>query len=63
MTRRPVKTGVRSSRERAKVYQFLKEQCSAGRQVYVVYPVIDESEKVDLKAATTMAEHVSSRRW
>jgi ATP-dependent DNA helicase RecG len=56
--RRPVKTGLRSSRDRAKVYGFLREQCSAGRQAYVVYPVIDESEKVDLKAATTMAEHL-----
>ena len=56
--RRPAKTGVRSSRDRDTVYQFLKEQCSAGRQAYVVYPVIDESEKVDLKAATTMAEHL-----
>jgi ATP-dependent DNA helicase RecG len=56
--RRPVKTGVRSGRDRGKVYEFLKEQCSAGRQAYVVYPVIDESEKVDLKAATTMAEHL-----
>ena len=53
-----MKTGIRSSRDRGKVYQFLKEQCSAGRQAYVVYPVIDESEKVDLKAATTMAEHL-----
>jgi ATP-dependent DNA helicase RecG len=56
-----VKTGVRSSKDRAKVYGFLQEQCSAGRQTYVVYPVIDESEKVDLKAATTMAEELRER--
>jgi ATP-dependent DNA helicase RecG len=53
--RREVHTTVRSSRSRSAIYQFLREQCGAGRQVYVVYPVIDESEKVDLKAATTMA--------
>jgi ATP-dependent DNA helicase RecG len=51
----PVRTGIRRSRDRPKIYAFLKEQCASGRQVYVVYPVIDESEKVDLKAATTMA--------
>jgi ATP-dependent DNA helicase RecG len=53
--RRPVATGVRTSAERARVYQFLREQCAAGRQAYVVYPVIEESERLDLRAATTMA--------
>ncbi len=56
--RREVRTTVRSSRSRAAIYKFMSEQCQAGRQVYVVYPVIDESEKVDLKAATTMAEQL-----
>jgi len=53
-----VKTGIRSSRDRAAVYGFLQRVCASGRQAYVVYPVIDESEKVDLKAATTMAEEL-----
>ncbi len=56
--RTPVKTGVRSSRSRAKVYQFLRDQCAAGRQVYIVYPVIEESEQLDLRAATKMAEEL-----
>jgi ATP-dependent DNA helicase RecG len=55
MGRSRVRTGIRTSRDRSKIYGFLKQQCAEGRQVYVVYPVIDESEKVDLKAATTMA--------
>lgn len=50
-----VRTGIRSNRQREEVYHFVKEQCQAGRQAYVVYPVIEESERVDLKAATTMA--------
>jgi ATP-dependent DNA helicase RecG len=53
--RTPVKTGVRSSRSRARIYQFLRDQCAAGRQAYVVYPVIEESKQLDLKAATRMA--------
>jgi ATP-dependent DNA helicase RecG len=57
----PVKTGVRANSDRLKVYQFLRERCEAGRQAYVVYPVIEESERVDLKAATTMAEELRSR--
>jgi ATP-dependent DNA helicase RecG len=56
--RRDVRTTVRSSRSRSAIYDFVREQCETGRQVYVVYPVIEESEKVDLKAATTMAEQL-----
>ena len=56
--RREVRTSIRSSRNRQAIYKFVTEQSRAGRQVYVVYPVIEESEKVDLKAATTMAEQL-----
>ncbi len=57
--RTEVKTGVRSSRSRARIYQFLRDECAAGRQAYVVYPVIDESELLDLKAATRMATELA----
>ncbi|UCD22977.1 MAG: ATP-dependent DNA helicase RecG [Gemmatimonadota bacterium] len=57
----PVRTGVRSNKDRAAIYRFLQEQCKLGRQAFVVYPVIDESEKVDLKAATTMATELGKR--
>ncbi len=59
--RPPVRTGVRFDKDRPAVYRFLSERCAAGQQVYVVYPVIEESEKVDLKAATTMAEVLRKR--
>ncbi len=59
--RRPVATGVRTSAQRARIYQFLREQCAAGRQVYVVYPVIEESERLDLRAATTMAGELAAK--
>ncbi len=54
-----VKTAVVSDRSRAKVYQFVKGCCAAGGQAYVVYPVIEESQRVDLRAAVTMAEELS----
>jgi ATP-dependent DNA helicase RecG len=60
VSRTPIRTAVRSSRDRSAIYTFLVEQCRAGRQVYVVYPVIEESERVDLKAATTMAEELEA---
>ncbi len=50
-----VKTALRGEAARAKIYEFIRTECAAGRQAYVIYPVIDESEKADLRAATTMA--------
>jgi ATP-dependent DNA helicase RecG len=51
-----VKTALRTDAARNKIYEFIRSECAAGRQAYVVYPVIEESERADLKAATTMAE-------
>jgi len=51
-----VKTALRGDAARKKIYAFIRSECAAGRQAYVIYPVIDESERADLKAATTMAE-------
>ena len=56
--RTPVKTVVLGEDQRAGVYKGIEREIAAGRQVYVVYPLIDESEKVDLKAATKMFEHL-----
>jgi ATP-dependent DNA helicase RecG len=50
--RKPVKTALRSESSREKVYRFIREQILAGRQAYIVYPLVNESEKTDLKAAT-----------
>ena len=50
-----VKTALRTDAARGKIYEFIRSECAAGRQAYVIYPVIDESERADLKAATTMA--------
>jgi ATP-dependent DNA helicase RecG len=47
--RKPIKTLHKFDSHRLQVNQFLKEQIAAGRQVYIVYPLIDESEKLDLK--------------
>jgi ATP-dependent DNA helicase RecG len=47
--RKPVKTIHKFDSHRLQVNGFLKEQLRAGRQVYIVYPLIDESEKLDLK--------------
>jgi ATP-dependent DNA helicase RecG len=57
--RRPVKTLVKPDSRRDDVYALAREQLKQRRQVYVIYPLVEESEKVDLKAATEMAEHLA----
>jgi len=47
--RKPVKTVHRFDKSRLKVFSFIREQISKGRQIYVVYPLIKESEKLDYK--------------
>ena len=47
--RKPVKTVQRFDKARITVFQFLKDQIAEGRQVYIVYPLIKESEKLDYK--------------
>jgi ATP-dependent DNA helicase RecG len=54
-----IKSALRGEPARSKIYEFIRRECAAGRQAYVLYPVIEESEKVDLKAATTMAERLA----
>jgi len=49
-----VVTRVAAESNREKVYQVIRREIDKGRQAYVVYPIIDESEKIDLKAATLM---------
>ena len=47
--RKPVKTMHKYDNNRLKVFQFIKEKIKEGRQIYVVYPLIEESEKLDFK--------------
>jgi ATP-dependent DNA helicase RecG len=47
--RKPIKTIHKFDSHRLEVNHFLKKQMEIGRQIYMVYPLIDESEKVDLK--------------
>lgn len=47
--RKPVKTVHRYDSNRLKVFRFLRDEIAKGRQVYVVYPLIQESEKMDYK--------------
>lgn len=59
--RTPVKTVVLGEDQRAGVYKGIEREVGLGRQIYVVYPLIDESEKLDLKAATKMFEELRDK--
>lgn len=50
--RTPVRTTLRLPDRRPAVYDFVDSEIEAGRQVYIVYPLVSESEKVDLLSAT-----------
>ena len=58
--RKPVITKVRSEDARNKIYHFLDGVIRKGRQVYIVYPLVEESEKLDLLNAKQMAEHLQA---
>lgn len=58
--RSPIETRVYNEKEREKVYLVIKKEIEAGRQAYIVYPLVEESEKSDLMDATNMAEKLKS---
>ncbi|MFA5907602.1 MAG: ATP-dependent DNA helicase RecG [Vicinamibacterales bacterium] len=57
--RKPVRTLVKADSRRDEVYAMIRDEIKRGRQVYVIYPLVEESEKIDLKAATAMAEELT----
>ena len=57
--RQSVTTALRPENARARVMAFVDRQLEQGRQAYLVYPLIEESEKVALKAATKAFEELS----
>ncbi len=56
--RTPVETQVVGEKDRKEAYAAVAVALSAGHQAFIVYPVVEESEKVDLRAATQMAERL-----
>lgn len=57
--RKPIKTVHRTDSQRLAVFGFLKEEIGKGRQIYIVYPLIEESEALDLKHLMDGYESIS----
>ena len=58
--RQEIKTKVYHERERDRVYRLILGELEKGRQAYIVYPLVEESEKVELLNATGMASELSA---
>jgi ATP-dependent DNA helicase RecG len=58
--RLPIKTTAKPESRRDEIYDFVRTQLGEGRQVYVIYPLVEESAKVDVKAATEMADTLAN---
>ena len=56
--RKPIKTIAKPETRRDDIYDFVRKELDLGRQTYVIYPLIEESAKIDLRAATEMADHL-----
>ncbi|NTW73866.1 MAG: ATP-dependent DNA helicase RecG [Chlorobiaceae bacterium] len=56
--RSPIRTRLCREEEKPKLFGLLREEIRQGRQAYIVYPLVEESEKLDLKAATESYEQL-----
>lgn len=59
--RKPVKTAVRPQSKHDDIYNFVEQEIQDGGQAYVVYPLVEESEKMDLKDATAGYKKLKKR--
>jgi ATP-dependent DNA helicase RecG len=56
--RKAIKTIAKPETRRDEIYEFMRKEIDTGRQAYVIYPLVEESAKIDLRAATEMADHL-----
>lgn len=58
--RKPVETRWHGEKDRGEAFNAIRKTVDSGHQAYIVYPLVEESEKSDLRAATEMAEHLKN---
>ncbi len=59
--RKPIRTSIFTESSKQKMYEFLEAELEKGHQAYIVYPLVEESEKADLKAATESYEFLKDQ--
>ena len=55
-----ITTVAKPESRREEVCAFVRDQVAAGRQAYIVYPLVEESDRLDVRAATGMADHLAA---
>ncbi|KAA3663397.1 MAG: ATP-dependent DNA helicase RecG [Calditrichaeota bacterium] len=58
--RKPIRTVWRPSTKRKEIYHYIRDELVQGAQAYIVFPLVEESEKIDLRAATEFYEKVKT---
>jgi ATP-dependent DNA helicase RecG len=58
--RKPVRTAWRTDKKSDEIYTFVRDHVTGGEQAFIVFPLIEESEKMDLKAATESYQFLKS---
>jgi len=56
--KKPVRTILMNENKRSRVYELIAEELAKDNQAFIVYPLVEQSENLDLKDATNMAEHL-----
>jgi ATP-dependent DNA helicase RecG len=59
--RQPIQTTALSGKQRIEAYDLIRREIVQGRQAYVIFPVIEESEKLDVRAAVEEHQHLSEK--
>lgn len=59
--RKTIRTAIRSEKKRTDVYHFVEQEIKDGGQIYIIYPLIEESEALDLKDATAGYKKICER--
>jgi ATP-dependent DNA helicase RecG len=59
--RQPIVTRWAKASQRVKIYGFIRDKVKEGQQVYIIYPLVEESEKLDLQAATEMFQKLKEK--
>ncbi|MEL6441604.1 MAG: ATP-dependent DNA helicase RecG [Cyanobacteria bacterium J06621_8] len=57
--RQAIKTMLKSGKDRKQIYELIRREVAQGRQAYIIFPLVEESEKLDLKAATEEHQRLS----
>jgi ATP-dependent DNA helicase RecG len=57
--RKAIQTTLMTSKERLHAYELMRREIAQGRQVYIVLPLVEESEKLDLKSAVEEHQHLA----